>query len=105
MNANDTAELNFGGFGENSESHPKTRKEVMEEIIAKSKLRKVLVHHIRNLTPQYEKAKEKEQQEELMSQLDNDFLQIAGLLGVNNNNKKEKPANVRLYCSYLTLKG
>ena len=43
LDAKDTAALNFGGFEDSTgQSHQKTRKEIMEEIIAKSKQRKVL---------------------------------------------------------------
>ncbi|XP_031490340.1 uncharacterized protein LOC116257584 [Nymphaea colorata] len=49
----------------NEENRQKTKKEVMEEIILKSKFHKA------------QKAKDKEEDEQLMNQLDNDFISLA----------------------------
>lgn len=67
-------ELHFGGdsalgndrtHGDDNEQKPKSKKEIMEEIIAKSKLYKM------------QKAKEKEEDAELKDQLDKDFAALA----------------------------
>lgn len=82
FDARTTEDLHFGGFERpDSDPRPKTRKEVMQEIIAKSKLHKL------------ERQKEREEQEDKTDALDKElqFLMRQGLL-VQRNRHEDKIA-------------
>lgn len=78
--------LNFGGFQDENEdqpeeNRPKTRQEIMNEVIAKSKMYKA------------EKAKERIEQENIRNELDNDFAEIQMLLATNKRKRSDEKAD------------
>jgi len=77
-NAQEIADLNFANFGkaeENKGSELKTKKQIYEQIIKKSKFMK------------YEKQKQKENDDDLLEQLNNNFPEINKLLKFRDKDK------------------
>eukprot|EP00938_MAST-03A_sp_MAST-3A-sp1_P004131 g4131.t1 len=77
LNAEIVEQMNFGG-GEDGKNKAKTRREILREIIQKSKLRKI------------ERAKEKEEREQERLELDAELDDITDLLDFGNKEKQKK---------------
>ncbi|KAG0235791.1 nucleolar complex protein 14 [Actinomortierella wolfii] len=75
--------VHFGGFGDDEdekdeEGRPKSKAEIMKEVIAKSKYYK------------HERQKEKEETEDMRKELDDELDDIRGLLGFSNEAAEER---------------
>ncbi len=77
LNAEIVEQMNFGG-GVDGKNKAKTRREILREIIQKSKLRKI------------ERAKEKEEREQERLELDAELDDITDLLDFGNKEKQKK---------------